>query len=359
MIRKYQIYLIKLFLKKIINIFFLFLSLIFILSIFEEISFFKDMEVNFYFPMQMAILNSPSIVFEIFPFIFLISSQFFFLELIKKNELEFLKISGLNNFKIIKTLFFASLVFGIILLSVYYSFSSKLKFLYLDLKNSYSNDNKYLMVIKESGLWIKDEIDGKVYIINANKIDDNYLKFVSINEFDSNFNLLRIIESDMVNISNTRWIISKPLIIKNNQILKNEKDIDIISHFNSEKINTMFENLTSLNLLQLAKLNKDYKTLGYSTSKVETHLHKLYSFPLFLSLMTIVSSIIMLNIKRNKPIAFHIIFGIFISVLIYYINHLFNLLGENNKIPIIISSYLPLIILGLIISIGLVRINEK
>ena len=112
MIKIYQNYLVKLFLKKITLLSGIFLSLIFILSIFEEISYFKDIDVDIYFPILLTLLNAPSTLFEIFPFIFLISSQFFFLELIDKNELEFLKVHGLNNIKIIKILSSTSIILG-------------------------------------------------------------------------------------------------------------------------------------------------------------------------------------------------------------------------------------------------------
>ena len=61
----------------------------------------------------------------------------------------------------------------------------------------------------------------------------------------------------------------------------------------------------------------------------------------------------------NKPKIFNLVFGILLSVLIYYINFFSNLLGENGKIPIILSIWLPLLILVLLSCIGLIRINEK
>jgi lipopolysaccharide export system permease protein len=75
--------------------------------------------------------------------------------------------------------------------------------------------------------------------------------------------------------------------------------------------------------------------------------------------MTLLSSIMMLNIKRNKPKVFHVILGIFLSVLIYYFYYLFNLLGITGKIPVFASIWLPFFILATLILIGLVRINEK
>jgi lipopolysaccharide export system permease protein len=359
MIKSFQLYLIKLFLKKILTISLIFLSLVFILSVFDEISFFKNAETNFFFPFFITMLNTPSTLFEIFPFIFLISTQFFFLELIDKNELEVLKIHGLNNFKIIKILFYTSFILGLFLVCFFYNFSSKLKFFYLDLKNTYSNDNKYLAVVTENGLWLKDEIDEKIYIISADKIKNNFLSDVSITEFSKEFDLIKILESQKVDIENLEWVIFKPTISKDNKTKQIEGNIRLITHFDKKKINSLFSNLSSLNMIQLMKLNIDYKSLGYSTSEVMSHLNKLLSFPVYLSIMTIFSSIIMLNIKRNRPVVFHIILGIFLSVLIYYLYYLFNLMGLNGKVPLLISIWMPLLMLTIFILIGLVRINEK
>ena len=50
MFKTYEKYIIKSFINKFLTISFIFLCLIIILSIFEEISFFKNTNVNFIFP---------------------------------------------------------------------------------------------------------------------------------------------------------------------------------------------------------------------------------------------------------------------------------------------------------------------
>ena len=359
MLKTYQLYLINLFLKKLFFISLIFLSLVFILSLFDEISFFEDSDLGFYFPMFLTFLNSPSTLFEIFPFIFLISSQFFFIDLIEKNELKVLKINGLDNFMIIKILFFISLFLGFLLITVFYTFSSKLKFHYLDLKNKHSNDNKYLAVVTQNGLWIKDEIDEKIYIINSSKIESNYLENVTITQFDADFNLIEVIMTKKANIKNTSWILESPTIAKDN--IKNNIDGSTIlkTHFDQKIINSLFNNLSSLNIWELIKLSRDYKFMGYSDNTVKLQLYKIFSYPVYLMLMTLFASVIMINAKPNKPIIIHVISGVFISVLIYYFYYLFNLLGESDKIPLIASIWMPLLIVGIFILIGLVRINEK
>ena len=357
--KTFDLYLIKLFVKKILTISLITISLIFILSIFDEISFFKKADAGFFFPFLITFLNTPATLFEVFPFIFLIATQFFFIELMDKNELEALKVYGLNNFKIIKLLFLTSMMLGLLLISIFYHFSSKLQFLYFELKNSYSSDNKYLAVVTDNGLWIKDEIDEKVYIINATKIEDYFIKNVTINEFNNNFELIQIMSSPKVDITNTEWIIFNPTISKGNKNINQKENKIIKSHFDHKKINRLFKNLTSLNIFELIKLKKDYNSLGYSTKQIESQLNGLLSFPIYLTLMSLFAAVIMFNIKRNKPIIFHIILGIFLSVLIYYFYYLFNLLGETGKIPLLASVWLPFLLLTISVSIGLVRINEK
>ena len=359
MIKTFELYLILLFAKKILNTFLIFFTLIFILNLFEEINFFKDLQTNPFFPIILSGLNAPATLFEIFPFIFLIGTQFFFLDIIDKNELEILKINGLSNIRILKTLFITSLLFGFIFITIFYSISAKLQFIYFDIKNSYSNDDKYLAVVKESGLWIKDEIDNKIYIINADEISNNTLINVSIHVFNNNLQLIHIVNSEEIDISSYEWILSKPIIFKDNKTTQLKEKYFIKTHFDIKKINSLFDNLSSLNVFQLLKLRNDYSSLGNSTREVDIHLHKLYSLPLFISIMTILSSIIMFNNKRNSSIIFHLLSGILFSVIVYYLSYLSYLMGENGKIPIIVSTYLPFMILILISLIGIVRLNEK
>ena len=102
--KTYQIYLSKVFTSTLLKTFFVFLSLAFILNIFEEINFFKDLKVSITLPIFLTLLNTPSILFDIFPFMFLITAQFAFLKLMDQNEIIVLKNFGLDNLRIIKIL---------------------------------------------------------------------------------------------------------------------------------------------------------------------------------------------------------------------------------------------------------------
>ena len=79
--KTYTKFLINGFVKSFLNVFFIMIGLVFILNILKEIEFFSNKEVNSLYPIYLSLMSSPSIIFEMFPFIFLISTQFFFLRL--------------------------------------------------------------------------------------------------------------------------------------------------------------------------------------------------------------------------------------------------------------------------------------
>jgi lipopolysaccharide export system permease protein len=358
-IKIYQLHLFKIFSKKLINITSVFFILILIINLFEEVNYLKGTNANFSYPLLLSFLNTPSVIYEIFPFIFLISTQFFFMSLEDTKELILLKHYKLTNLKIIKTLITTSFIWAILIVLIFYNISSKLKYNYLDIKNMFANDNKFLAVVTENGIWIKDEIDNTINMINADKIDNNRLINVSITQFDNKFNFLKNIQSKSSDLSNKNWSLKDSTITIDGKPSELKEFLIFKSNFDMEKINSLFSNLSSLTFFELHKLKTDYRSIGYSTMEIEVHLNKIYSFVFYLMIMTIISSIIMLNIKYQKKMIPHIIFGIFCSVIIYYINYFSNLLGLNAKLPLIFSIWLPLLILSFISLIGLVRINEK
>ncbi|WP_440923987.1 LptF/LptG family permease [Candidatus Pelagibacter sp.] len=360
MIKTFDKYFIKLFFKKILLLTVIFFSLTFILTLFEEITFFGESNSEAHLPFLITFFNVPSTLLEIFPFIVLISTQLFFVEIIKRKENELIKINSLDNFYLIKLLTICSFIFGLIIITLYYPISSKLKFFYFDIKNIYSEDGKYLKHYSGNGLWIKDEIDDEIYIINASYNNkDKFLKNIFINKFDKNFNLIESISSQRVDITSNQWLIEKPTIFKENKQIQLNENIILSSHFNFDKINKSFRDLNSLNLFELFDLKRENELLGYSSQDVDLHFLQIITLPIYLGIMVIISAIIMLNIKRDKPYIFHVLLGILLSVIIYYINNIFNVFGLTNKIPIYLSVFFPIIFLSIISTIGLIRVNEK
>ncbi len=346
------------FLKSLFFVFAVMLSLVFILNLLSELEFFKNESVSIGFTLFLTLINSPIQIFELFPFIMLITIQLFFIKIFENKEIEIFKYSGLKNSNIILTLSVLSIITGFFTITVFYSISSNLKNIYLEIKSGYTTDGKYLAVVTKNGLWIKDKVDSKIIIINSSSINQNFLMDNFITEFDGKFNVLRNIESKKIDVSKNNWKILDAKIYRQNDYI-NEKLVNLKTNFDLKRIQTLYSNLSALDFIELYELRQNYKKLNSSTTEVDMHLLKLISYPLFLLLMALFSSVIMLNIKNVKGITFKIVIGIFFSVLIYYLNNFSYVLGSTERISTSLSISLPLIILLSINFLMLYKINEK
>ena len=66
-----------------------------------------------------------------------------------------------------------------------------------------------------------------------------------------------------------------------------------------------------------------------------------------------------MNTKTFKNKSLKVIIGLFLSVIIYYVNNFFYILGTSEKMNVISSILIPLIILTIINSFLIKNINEK
>ena len=359
-VQTYKKYLFSQFLKKILSVSGVFFILVLILNLLEEVNFLKDNnDISFYTPLLLTFLNAPSLLIEMMPFIFLISTQFFFINLYESREIYTLRQFGLDNFSILKFLSLTSFVLGIFIVIFVYNFSAVCKNQYLKIKNKYTSDNKYLAVITKNGIWIKDSsIDGFV-IINADKIEEKFLINASITKLNNDFEIQTNVIAQKVDVENYNWILFDAIITDSENNSYEYRKSTFKSNFNFERINNLFSDLTALTYLELLALKKDYKIIGYSTEEIDIQSHRIYSLPFLLTVMTIISLIIMMNFKFKKNIFLSLLVGIFFSVLVYYISHFSNVLGANGKLPVILSVWFPIIIIIIISLIGVVRLNEK
>ena len=359
MLKTYQKYIIQNFLSKFFLITLIFFTLTIILGSLEEITFLKNLDRHFLYPYFLTILNAPITLFEIFPFIILLSTQFLFYSLNKQNELNLFKTNGLTNFNLIKIIFFLSFLIGIFNVVVFYNFASNLKFYYSNIKNTLSDDNKYLAMVTKSGLWIKDEINDKKLIIKSNLIEDNFISKTVINEFDNEFNLIRVIQSDKIDIKTNNWIIYNPTITKDNITNIPNENLILQTNFNYEKITKIFSNITTLDINKLFDLKKDYEKLGYSSDEIYMQLLRLLTIPALYGILVIIASIIMFSLPKKMSMVFQITIGFLVSIIIYYLIFFSTSLGTGGKIPLELSVFFPILILLIICTIGLVSINEK
>jgi len=354
-------YLAKEFTKIIINMIFIFFSLGFIMNLFEEINFFKDINVGFYIPILLSSLIVPSLLYNMFPFIILLSGIWFFLKIKKSDEVTALKISGMSNFSIIIIPSLLSILIGIIFITSINPVTSALVKKYENLKGSYERDKEYLAAITENGIWIKEKNLEKNNIIRSSNLEGENLINVTIYEFDQNNNFVRRIEAKSANISSITWSLKNVKIInENGNILsENEKNLSYNSLYDLEKIKTLYSNLDTISFWNIENEIKLLEERGYSTKKMETKLQRSFAFPFFLLAMVVLSGVFTLGIKSKDSNLTYVFIAIITCVLIYFFNDFSAALGTTEILSVGIAVWMPIIIIFIFSAVGVIYANQK
>ena len=363
MIRNFVVnkYLAKEFFKIVINTSLIFFCLGFVLNLFEEINFFKDLEVGLNMPIILSFLFVPSLLYNMFPFVILISGIWFFLKIKKTDEIIALKVSGISNFSIIIIPSIVSIILGILIITAFNPITSVLVKKYEIIKGSYEKDQEYLAAITVNGIWIKEKNINKNNIIRSSNLNNENLIRVTIYEFDKENNFVKRIEAKSANISSFNWILKDATIIDadGNYLSSNISRLDYISMYDIQKIKSLYSNLDTISFWNLKNEIQLLEARGYSTREMEAKFQRSFAFPFFLLSMVLLSGVFTLGMTFKENNWSYVFIAIITSVLIFYFNDFSAALGKTEKLPILISVWMPIVIIFIFSGAGVIHANQK
>ncbi len=334
-----------------------------ILNLFEEVEFFKNSGESLILPLTLTLSFIPNLIFiNLMPFIIFVSAMLFFISIKQNNELLTLKVFGYSNAKIIMLISFLSFIWGLLILIVLNPITSDMVKYYEKTKSNYSKDTDHLVTINRNGVWIKETKKDSLYIINADRLENNNLIDVSINIISKENIIKRRIEASGANISLNTWDIKNPKIFdfdsEGNVTIEEKGKMEFFSFYNVEKLNNLFKNLDTISFIELISESKSLITRGYEKTTISEKINSFFALPFFLALMTILAAIFTIN-NRNSNNINYLMTAVLTCAVIYYMKDLSVALGKSDRISPEISVWIPIVVIALINSIGLLQINEK
>jgi len=355
-------YLTKNYLKTILVASFIFAALSVILNLFEEQNFFKDHDhSNILLPLMMSLLKTPEILYSLFPFVILVSAIFVFLQLSRTNEIIPIKTAGKSNLSIISLFSIITFIIGILLVVGVTPITSILTEKYLEVKSGYTKNNDYLAAITANGIWIKEKKEKSSSLIRAKQLKNNNLINVSLYQFDEKNNLIARIEAANANIKTKKWRLNNVIIYRaddKNSVEKIDRAI-YQSAYDVQSIKNIYANINTVSFWKIKDVIELYKKRGYSTAEYEGLFQKSLAFPFFLLSMVFLAAVGIFSTGYKGNFFYYITFSVFSCVFVYYFNDFSKALGQTGKLPIVVSIWMPILVIFIFTSIGLIRVQQK
>jgi len=364
MIKSINRYIIKEYIKSLLVVIAVMLSIILLINLLDEFNFFKaKKDLKFIFFLIFTILKIPNVLINLFPFIVLFAGIVFYLKIYNHNEVISLRVMGYSNIQIILIPALTSFIIGYIIVFLVVPFSSSMLKYYEELRSDY-NETKNLVFINETGIWILDKNDKEKNIIRIDKINRDFSEIsqITIYNYDDSNNFIKRIDADEGTIKDKNWQLNKVHIIVANK--KNNKvnylnNYTYASNVNINELKNVYKNTETTSLLDINKEMLILEDKGYSTVDLRIRYQKLISFPIYLLSMSILSGLMIINLGKTSNYLKYGSYGVIISIIIYFLNDLSITIAKSGIISVDFSVWIPIFLIILINLVGITQVNAK
>ena len=364
MLKSINRYIIKEYIKSLFVVIAVMLSIILLINLLDEFNFFKSKkDLKFIFFLIFTILKIPNVLINLFPFIVLFGGIVFYLKIYNHNEVISLRTMGYSNIQIILIPALTSFVVGYLIIFLIVPFSSSMLKYYEELRSDY-NDTKNLVFVNETGIWILDKNEKEKNIIRIEKISKDFstINQVTIYNYDISNNFIKRIDASDGIIKEKNWQLNKVYILSTNK--KNNKEnylnsYTYTSNININELKNVYKNTETTSLLDINKEMLILEDKGYSTVDLRIRYQKLISFPIYLLAMSILSGLMIINLGKTSNYLKYGIYGVIISIIIYFLNDLSITVAKSGIISVDFSVWIPIFLIILINLIGITQVNAK
>jgi len=298
-------YIIKEYLKSLLVVIAVMLSIIILINMLDEFNFFKSKkELKFIFFILFTILKIPNVLVNLFPFIVLFGGIVFYLKIYNHNEVISLRVAGYSNVQIILIPALTSFVLGYLIVFFIVPFSSSFLKYYEELRSNY-NETKNLVFLNETGIWILDKGEKDKNIIRIERINKDFSKIekITIYNYNNNNDFIKRIDAEEGFINNKNWELNKVYIVTANK--KNNKE-NYFKNFNYEtklninELRNVYKNTETTSLFDINKEILLLEDKGYSSIDLRIRYQKLISFPIYLLSMSILAGLMIINLGKTS-----------------------------------------------------------
>lgn len=361
-------------------VFGIFFVLIFFIDIVEMLRKTAGKNISFIVVAKLVILKMPLLLQQVMPFVILVASSLSYSALARKSELVVIRSAGVSGLEFLLPSAVTAFFIGVLVL-VFLNPASAIMVTKLKQIENNSDKNKGIE-LSENGVWIRqkelfedsdiikiteEELAQKNdFVINAKnlkKYQDNgkeiiYLTEIMVLVFNPESEFLYRIDAEIAYLEGSNFRIMEPKITYDNAITDTKEEIYLYTNLIKQDIEEGFPEPEEISFWNLKKYILKISSSGFSTTKYFMSWHKNLSTPLLYFVMTIIGSVFSLKSARHSNLGLSIVVTIIIGFIIYFTSNLINSLGLSGSLPIAVSIWFPILIIGLTGMFFLLKFEE-
>ncbi len=339
----------------------IFLTLMILIDLIEQVRRFNEVDLSFGRLLQLTLLNTPAAISEMLPLLVILATIALFVGLARTSELVVTRATGRSGIRALVAPVLLALIIGALAVTLLNPIAAATSEEYQRLSDSYRNNGSSALSISSEGLWLRQSTDTGQAVIHARGTsngDELRLRDVTIVSFDPDGKPTQQIVADRARLIDGSWVLMQAKVWnfedgQNPELNAVEHDrLDLPTSLTRQRILDTLGQQDSVSVYDLPQLIKDLREAGFSTKQYEVWLQVQLARPFFLVSMVLIGAAFTMRHVRFGGTGVAVLTAVLLGFAIYFVRNFAQILGENGQLPIYVAAWAPPVA-AIFLSLGL------
>lgn len=312
-----------------------------------------DRDIDLATILQMTLLKFPVIGQKIIPFSVMVGTVLCYVRLSRTSELIVIRASGISAWQFLIPSIITSFLGGLLVLMFINPLSTFMISRFETLENDYFSGQISSLAVSSSGLWLRQKNDATLddpnpneSIIHALRVGEKEgeLRDIIIFVYKNQDTFIRRIDAKVAMLQNEYWQLRNVFITEPNQPTKYFDEYFLETELTLTEIKNSFSPPETIPVWDLPAFIETLKSAGFSSLRHELHLQSLLALPFFFIAMVLIGALFSMRPTRHGKTGALISGSIIVAFFIYFLFDLIAALGLSGTVPIVMTSWGPVLI---------------
>lgn len=326
-----------------------FLTLIMLIDLIEQMRRFEGVEVSFGQLFGLTLLNAPEAVAEILPLLMILATIVLFVGLARSSEMVVTRAAGRSGIRALAAPLAMAALIGGLAVTTLNPIVAATSNRYQQLADTYRTGGPAALSLSGEGLWLRQGSPEGQSVIHATGYSASPLILygVTILSYAPGGGPTRRIVSRNARLVDGDWLLGSAKVwpleggVNPEPNAQEHEFLRIPTTLTQERIRESLGSPSGISIYDLPATIRDLAQSGFSTKRHEVWLQVELARPLFLMAMVLVGAAFTMRHTRFGGTGVSVLAAVLLGFSMYFIRNFAQILGENGQIPVMFAAWAP------------------
>jgi lipopolysaccharide export system permease protein len=342
-------YILRGFLRATLGVFLIIMLVILLFTSVENMRRFADTDAATGDVLRVTLLQSPEVLYQVFPLVLMLASLNTFLRFARTSELVVMRASGISALQLISIPVVAAMAIGVLFVGVVNPFVAASIKRGLALEDEFRSSGSSLLSFSPEGVWLRQaDPDGQTVIQAARtNADGTILSRVRMHRFDNDRMLYARLEAPAARLTPGAWLLENATEWRLHsdgrfeRIGDGGRRISLPTTLTSDEILESFAPPETVGFWDLGRFIAQMEDSGFSGQRHRLFLQSELAKPALYAAMVLIGAAFALRPSRFGQTGVMVVLAVLAGFALYFLKDFAESLGGGGQIPLLVAAWTP------------------